>query len=79
MEHKDKLVREEAKSLIVELHRWIGAAITTHIASLKPVQVSICGDVVVFAADVCKLRGGKEMAGGLACLLELMRSMVGLK
>ena len=42
MEHKDKIVREEAKSLIVELHRWIGAAIKSHIASLKPVQVSPC-------------------------------------
>ncbi|XP_037087768.1 LOW QUALITY PROTEIN: protein mini spindles-like [Pollicipes pollicipes] len=40
MEHKDKNVREEAKGLIVELHRWIGDAIKAHIASLKPVQVS---------------------------------------
>ena len=41
MEHKDKSVREEAKAMIVELHRWIGAAIKTQIASLKPVQVSV--------------------------------------
>ena len=41
MEHKDKIVREEAKSLIVELHRWIGAAIKAHLSSLKPVQVGL--------------------------------------
>ncbi|XP_043214122.1 cytoskeleton-associated protein 5-A-like isoform X2 [Amphibalanus amphitrite] len=40
MEHKDKSVREEAKGLIVELHRWIGAAIKAQLTSLKPVQVS---------------------------------------
>ena len=39
MEHKDKTVREEAKALIVELHRWIGAAIKAQLSSLKPVQV----------------------------------------
>lgn len=41
MEHKDKSVREEAKGLIVELHRWIGAAIKAQLTSLKPVQVSL--------------------------------------
>ncbi|KAI9004872.1 armadillo-type protein [Phycomyces nitens] len=37
--HTDKNVRAEASALVVELFRWIGAAINTYLADLKPVQV----------------------------------------
>ncbi|GBP43034.1 Protein mini spindles [Eumeta japonica] len=34
---RDKTVRDEMKALVVEMYRWIGAAIEPHIASLQPV------------------------------------------
>ncbi|XP_028170913.1 protein mini spindles [Ostrinia furnacalis] len=34
---RDKGVRDEMKALVVEMHRWIGAAIEPHIASLQAV------------------------------------------
>ena len=39
IEDRDKNVREETKQLIVEIYRWIGAAIKPKLADLKPVQV----------------------------------------
>ncbi|XP_068623237.1 protein mini spindles [Battus philenor] len=34
---RDKTVRDEMKALVIEMHRWIGAAIEPHIASLQAV------------------------------------------
>ncbi|CAB3232167.1 unnamed protein product [Arctia plantaginis] len=34
---RDKAVRDEMKALVIEMHRWIGAAIEPHIASLQAV------------------------------------------
>ncbi|XP_045453489.1 protein mini spindles [Melitaea cinxia] len=34
---RDKGVRDEMKALVIEMHRWIGAAIEPHIASLQAV------------------------------------------
>lgn len=41
LEDRDKNVRDEAKTLTVELFRWIGPVLKTHLSSLKPVQVII--------------------------------------
>ena len=37
--HTDKNVREEAKALVNELHRWVGKAISNSLKDIKPVQV----------------------------------------
>ena len=39
LEDRDKTVREETKMLVVEVYRWIGAALKPQLANLKPVQV----------------------------------------
>ena len=39
LEHSDKAVREEAKSLAVELYRWINNALKPCLSNIKPVQV----------------------------------------
>lgn len=39
LEDRDKTVREETKLLVVEVYRWIGAALKPQLANLKPVQV----------------------------------------
>ena len=41
LEHKDRIVREDGKRLIVEVYRWIGPPIKPQLAALKPVQVMI--------------------------------------
>lgn len=41
LEDRDKNVRDEAKTLTVELFKWIGPVIKTHLSSLKSVQVTI--------------------------------------
>ncbi|KAI9015620.1 armadillo-type protein, partial [Hyaloraphidium curvatum] len=46
--HNDKLVREEAFKLTVELYRWLGTALNPSLESLKPVQVKELQDA--FAA-----------------------------
>lgn len=40
LEDRDKSVRDETKRLLVEIYRWIGAALKPQLANLKPVQVS---------------------------------------
>uniref|UniRef100_A0A8D8W5H1 Cytoskeleton-associated protein 5 n=1 Tax=Cacopsylla melanoneura TaxID=428564 RepID=A0A8D8W5H1_9HEMI len=40
LEHKDNTVREEGKALMVEIFRWIGAALRPQLSNLKPVQVT---------------------------------------
>lgn len=39
LDDRDKNVREEGKKLVVELHRWIGAALKPQLTALKPIQV----------------------------------------
>lgn len=39
LESRDQTVREETKMLVVEVYRWIGAALRPQLANLKPVQV----------------------------------------
>lgn len=41
LEDRDKTVREETKMLVVEVYRWIGAALRPQLANLKPLQVYI--------------------------------------
>lgn len=40
LEDRDKNVREEAKGLVVEMYRWVGAAIKPKLVDFKPVQVT---------------------------------------
>lgn len=39
LDHRDKIVRDEGKALIIEIFRWVGAAIRPQISNLKPIQV----------------------------------------
>ncbi|KAI8812683.1 armadillo-type protein [Cladochytrium replicatum] len=38
-DHKDNLVRSEANKLCIEIYRWIGVAVNSFLADLKPVQI----------------------------------------
>ncbi|XP_064635641.1 cytoskeleton-associated protein 5-like isoform X2 [Lineus longissimus] len=40
LEDRDKTVREETKQLVIEIYKWIGAAIKPQLVNLKPVQIS---------------------------------------
>ncbi|XP_067937770.1 cytoskeleton-associated protein 5-like isoform X2 [Watersipora subatra] len=40
LEDRDKTVREETKMMVVEIYRWIGAALKPQLANLKPVQLT---------------------------------------
>jgi cytoskeleton-associated protein 5 len=40
LDHRDKGVRDEGKALIVEIYRWVGAAVKPQLNNLKPVQAS---------------------------------------
>ncbi|XP_052800946.1 cytoskeleton-associated protein 5-A-like isoform X2 [Mya arenaria] len=40
LEDRDKNVRDEAKGLVVEMYRWVGAAIKPKLVDFKPVQVA---------------------------------------
>ncbi|XP_011314716.1 cytoskeleton-associated protein 5 isoform X2 [Fopius arisanus] len=40
LEDRDKAVREEGKTLVIEIYRWIGAPIKQQLNSLKPVQLT---------------------------------------
>ena len=46
LEDRDKTVREEGKQLVVEIYRWIGAALKPQLQSLKPVQVKLTGTLL---------------------------------
>ncbi len=39
LEDRDKIVREETKLMVIEMYRWVGAALKPQLANLKPVQV----------------------------------------
>ena len=47
LEDRDKTVRDETKLLVVEIYRWIGAALRPQLASLKAIQVSVV-DIFIF-------------------------------
>ena len=40
LDDRDKNVREETKQLVIELYRWIGAALKPQMTNFKPIQVS---------------------------------------
>lgn len=40
LENRDKAVRDNGKAMVVEMHRWIGAALKPQLSSLKPVQLT---------------------------------------
>ncbi|PNF34800.1 hypothetical protein B7P43_G03732 [Cryptotermes secundus] len=40
LEDRDKGVREEGKIMVIEIYRWIGDALKSQLAALKPVQMS---------------------------------------
>lgn len=40
LEDRDKSVRDEGKSMVIEIFRWIGPALKPQLSALKPVQVS---------------------------------------
>lgn len=39
LEDRDKNVRDETKALVIELYRWIGAALKPQMSNFKPIQV----------------------------------------
>jgi hypothetical protein len=41
LEDRDKCVREEGKTMVIEIYRWIGDALKPQLNSLKPIQVSV--------------------------------------
>ena len=40
LDHRDKVVREEGKQLIVEAYRWVGAVMKQQLSAIKPVQLA---------------------------------------
>lgn len=40
LEDRDKAVRDEGKALVVEMYRWIGAALQPQLKDLKPLHIS---------------------------------------
>ncbi|ESO04897.1 hypothetical protein HELRODRAFT_78594 [Helobdella robusta] len=40
LEDRDKVVRDETKQLVVEIYKWIGAALKPQLTNLKPVQIT---------------------------------------
>lgn len=40
LEDRDKSVRDEGKALVIEMYKWIGAALKPQLTALKPVQVT---------------------------------------
>jgi len=51
LEDRDKIVRDETKLLVVEIYRWIGAALKPQLTSLKPVQV-LCSSSHYFSSQI---------------------------
>jgi hypothetical protein len=41
LEDRDKCVREEGKTMVIEIYRWIGDALKPQLNSLKPIQVRV--------------------------------------
>ncbi|XP_076471814.1 cytoskeleton-associated protein 5-like isoform X2 [Babylonia areolata] len=53
LDDRDKNVREETKQLVIELYRWIGAALKPQMSNFKPIQVQ------EFEEEFEKITGGK--------------------
>lgn len=51
LEDRDKTVRDETKMLVIEVYKWIGAALKPQLANLKPVQVG----ATLTCDDLCLL------------------------
>ncbi|XP_065333081.1 protein mini spindles isoform X1 [Cloeon dipterum] len=56
LDHRDKIVRDEGKALIVETYRWVGDGIKPQLSHLKPVQVT------ELEAEFEKVSGEKAVA-----------------
>lgn len=55
LDDRDKTVREETKQLVIEIYRWVGAAIKPQFSNFKPIQVQ------EFEAEFEKLPDVKPM------------------
>ncbi|XP_005107466.1 cytoskeleton-associated protein 5 [Aplysia californica] len=55
LDDRDKNVREETKQLVIELYRWIGAALKPQMTNFKPIQVQ------EFEGEFEKLPPGKPV------------------
>lgn len=55
LDDRDKNVREETKQLVIELYRWIGAALKPQMTNFKPIQVQ------EFEEEFEKITGGKPV------------------
>ena len=53
LDHRDKIVREETKQLVVEMYHWVREAIRPQLANLKPVQLQVNSDQGQVMADMC--------------------------
>ena len=60
LEDRDKNVREETKQLVIELYRWIGAALKPQMSNFKPIQVKHAQFILYFVfkmgietGDIC--------------------------
>jgi cytoskeleton-associated protein 5 len=48
LEDRDKGVREGGKIMAIEIYRWIGDALKSQLAALKPVQVCVTSTIGQF-------------------------------
>ncbi|KAL8599784.1 hypothetical protein ACOMHN_052297 [Nucella lapillus] len=53
LDDRDKNVRDETKQLVIEIYRWIGAALKPQMSNFKPIQVQ------EFEEEFDKMTGGK--------------------
>ncbi|KAH9494766.1 Cytoskeleton associated protein 5 [Bulinus truncatus] len=67
LDDRDKTVRDETKQLVIELYRWIGAALKPQMTNFKPIQVQ------ELEAEFEKLPAGKAVQS------RFMRSQQDLK
>lgn len=55
LEDRDKNVREEAKSLIIEIYRWIKQAIKPQMSNFNPIQVYCIQDWCIYTLLTCMI------------------------
>lgn len=58
LEDRDRTVREETKLLVVEIYRWIGAALKPQLTNLKPVQVTM---FIYYFSKCCNIHDGPKL------------------
>jgi len=56
MDHRDKIVREEGKKLIIESYRWIGEVMKSQLSGLKPLQLA------ELEGEFAQMEGGRARA-----------------